>query len=619
MKNILLFVEVCMIALTSFAQNPVVKNGAVVTVLDLGTASSVLGYSGGTRTMLWADDDLNVVVNFHRMGPGATPPGLSGYLGMDLGLNMGMTQDDWMPQIQVYASTLASAPNYYDACSFPSAAIYNPAGNISLSNAYLAWFAPNYANLAFSGFGGYSYGAANLADPSDTTKHLRWYNAHPFTHIPDGFTVSQTGVAHMVDRDINTGSGSPVYQDSVIYGRGVWNVVTKDFDYTFTTLAFPCIDGTAADCKIAVSPDGMDVWMSVLTNPGNAMPLLDSTYFPVLRKSTDGGLTWSDLIAVEIDGPYGISEVKNQNSDYFIMNFFPWPYPTRDEIPFTTAFDHSLSVDKWGNPHMGVAIGYATGHFSLFTGIDSLINVYDIYSTDGGDHFHGICMGSLKTFRGTWGGFSSDNRVYISRTKTGDKMFVTWNDTRVDGEENNQHPDVWARGFDLITHKLTKVNGLINSPKNVTEFSAISGEAYWQCASPIVFTDNNKYTIPICTQWFADPAVGSQFKYIPDFSFINADFTSVGIDQDCSELTSVKLYPNPVKDIAIVSVNLPQQAIVSAEITNLFGRQLISLDKGYMEAGIQQFSIDAGNLAAGIYFIIVVINGQKFPLKAIVE
>lgn len=93
----------------------------------------------------------------------------------------------------------------------------------------------------------------------------------------------------------------------------------------------------------------------------------------------------------------------------------------------------------------------------------------------------------------------------------------------------------------------------------------------------------------------------------------------MGTDQDCSELTSVKLYPNPVKDIAIVSVNLPQRAIVSAEITNLFGRQLISLDKGYMEAGMQQFSLDAGNLAAGIYIITVVINGQKFPFKAIVE
>lgn len=97
MKNIITIGVVCMIALTSFAQKPVVKNGAVVTVLDLGTSSSVLGYSGGTRTMLWADDDLNVVVNFHRMGPGAIPPGLSGYLGMDLGLNMGLTQDDWMP------------------------------------------------------------------------------------------------------------------------------------------------------------------------------------------------------------------------------------------------------------------------------------------------------------------------------------------------------------------------------------------------------------------------------------------------------------------------------------------------------------------------------------------
>jgi len=59
----------------------------------------------------------------------------------------------------------------------------------------------------------------------------------------------------MLDTDDNVESGSVVYQDSVIYGRGIWNATTHDFDYTYKTIAFPCIDMYgSADAKIAASP-----------------------------------------------------------------------------------------------------------------------------------------------------------------------------------------------------------------------------------------------------------------------------------------------------------------------------------------------------------------------------
>jgi hypothetical protein len=148
-----------------------------------------------------------------------------------------------------------------------------------------------------------------------------------------------------------------------------------------------------------------------------------------------------------------------------------------------------------------------------------------------------------------------------------------------------------------------------------------------QCASPYVFTDNGKYTIPICTQWWADPTLDATYKYIPDFSYVDADFTvpvinpgfQVGIDQKNNELASVTVYPNPVKDIAKVSVNLKQSANVSVELTNLVGQQVMSLNKGNMNAGTQQFSIDASSLNAGVYFITVKVNGQKYTQKLIVE
>jgi hypothetical protein len=606
----------------------------IVTVLNLGTSANILGYSGGSRTMVWADPDLNVVINIHRMGPGTNPASLSGYLGMDLGLNMGATQADWTNQIQVLAATMAASPYYYDASRYPSAGIYNPDGNTDLANAYLGYFAPNFANMVVSGFGGYSYGVDNLVNHADSTKHLRWYHPAPYTYIPDGYTISnRQGLAHMADIDANVESGSVVYQDSVIYGRGVWNATTHDFDYTFKTLAFPCVSmNSCADVKIAASPDGRYLWMSALTDLVGATPLIAGTYFPVLRMSTDSGKTWSAPKAIQLDGPNGIAAVKNQYSDYFIQNVFVGPpYPTRDEIPYTTAFEHGLSVDKWGNPHIAVAIGTpGSTPYSISTGIDSLINVFDIYSVDKGATFQGVFLGALATLRGIWtsagGDIASDNRVYISSTKDGDKMFITYNDTRITGVTDNLNPDVYARGFDLINNMITSDAG-VDQPNDVTFLSDIMQEAYMQCASPYVFTDNGKYTIPICTQWWADPTLDASFKYIPDFSYLDADFTvpvinpgfQVGIDQKNNELASVTVYPNPVKDIAKVSVNLKQSANVSVELTNLVGQQVMSLNKGNMNAGTQQFSIDASSLTAGVYFITVKVNGQKYTQKLIVE
>ncbi|MFZ4521574.1 MAG: T9SS type A sorting domain-containing protein [Bacteroidales bacterium] len=657
MKNILIASLLLITGLSTFAQHPRIKSGiyyrnyqkeqpvirepiekinlspvtsshliaengdnpTIVTVLDLGTSANVLGYSHGTRTMLWADDDLNVVANFHRMGPGATPSSLSGYLAMDLGENMGQAQSDWTTQIQVCAATLAATPNYYDACRYPSAGIYNPSGNFALANTFLAFFAPSYANLSGNNLGGYCYGTANLVNHADTTKHLRWYNAPPYTYIPDGFTIAKNGIAHMVDLEMKIESGVPVYQDSVIYGRGVWNATTKDFDYTFTTLAFPVRDDNpAADCKIATSPDGITIWISVLCNPSYGTPLLDSTYYPVLRKSTDGGLNWSDPIVVQLDGPDGIWEVKEQYSYYFIEHFFGLPSPTRDEIPYTTAFDHSLSVDKYDNPHIGVAIGYAPGIYSITTGVDSLINVFDIYTINQGVSFQGKFLGSLKTFRGTWDGNTCDNRVYVARNKLGDKMFFTWNDTRIDGVVDNQNPDVYARGFDLIYKRTTLEYGQ-NAPRNVTYSSAIAHEAYWQCASPLIFTDNSKYTIPICTQWFSDASADSRFKYISDFSFKDSDFTYTGMENENSHQSLLNIFPNPAKVNANILIELKQGGNVNVVVKSLTGNSVISFKKGFMPAGPGRLSLDVSNLAAGVYFVTLDAGEVRYTGKLFVE
>jgi hypothetical protein len=45
----------------------------------------------------------------------------------------------------------------------------------------------------------------------------------------------------------------------------------------------------------------------------------------------------------------------------------------------------------------------------------------------------------------------------------------------------------------------------------------------------------------------------------------------------------------------------------------------MSLNKGSMSAGTTQFNLDASSLTSGVYFVTVLVNGQKFTQKMVVE
>jgi hypothetical protein len=611
-------------------------NPNIVSVITLGTSANAYGYSygGGQKTMVWADDSLKALVNVHRMGPGTTPPSFSGYISVDLGVNMGVTSGDWTNNYQIYAATLNTGGTYYvDAGRYPQGGIYSPPGNTSPANAYAVYFIPNLSNT-LSTWGGYSYGRTSLGTQSDSTKHLYWYAPPPYTYIPDGFTITNMGVTLATDLDQNWESGALVYESNVILHRGVWNTTNLDFDYSLNNLIpLVTLDGSRpAGTRVAASPDGNTVWVVSLGDNGTAGAIGGmQSWYPILFKSNDGGLTWSDPIGVQLDGPNGIPGiVQRMFTDYRLTQIFD-PVPAREDISYTTAFDCDLVVDKWGNPHIGVVIGL-TGStaYSISTNTnptDSLLAAYDVYSTDDGVTWQAIKMGTISAFRGTYGTITEDNRTNIAVTEAGDKVFVTWLDTQSGGVDNI-NPDVFARGFDLVLNKITSKNG--NAGDNVTFLSDIYQQAYFECTSHYVFTDGSDVIVPICTELLSVPTDETQpvtFKYIPDFKYSPSDYTidtgndpfPVGVDNKKNDIASFTVVPNPVKDLARLSVNLSQSGNVSILVSNITGQTVLSLNKGQMDRGQHDFTLDATTLHTGVYFCTLIVDGQKITSKLIVE
>ncbi len=619
----------------TFAQGSNNGSKGIVSVIPIGTSANAYGYgyAGGQKTLVWADDNLKVVINTHRMGPGSTPPSLSGYLAVDRGLNMGATPADWTNNYQIYNALMPGGQYYLDAARYPQGVIYNPEGNSDPANAYVVFYAPNLSSTATT-WGGQSYGVANLMNNADSTKHLRPYNPPPFTYIPDGMDINRQGVVLVSDIDQDWTTGSVVYQGNIIIYRGVWDAVEKDVFYEDILLPVATLDNSRpADDRVAFSPDGQTAWMVTLGNTGNLTTPGMLNYYPILYKSTDAGQTWEGPIEVQLDGENGIYAVVYELlDDTMIAALFNPPLPDRTQIGYTTAFDCDIVVDKFGNPHIGVIVGVTgSNDYSIVTAYGAFAAM-DIYSLDGGTTWVGQIMGYPKQFRGTFGDLTEDNRIQIASNWAGDKVFVAWLDTDPSIAQENNQPDIYCRGFDLMANKVTGVAqgaGYLDLPNNVTYFSDVYFQAYFFAMSRYIFTDNDKYTIPFVVEGLTDPAGVTnpvQFKYIPDFYYTDADFVfpvgnpGVGIAPvNRIEAAVSQINPNPAQEKAKVMLSLEKPTRVSYSILNAASQKVYESTPVNCSAGTSYLNIPVSNLRSGVYFVNFNIGNERVTRKLMVK
>jgi hypothetical protein len=79
-----------------------------------------------------------------------------------------------------------------------------------------------------------------------------------------------------------------------------------------------------------------------------------------------------------------------------------------------------------------------------------------------------------------------------------------------------------------------------------------------------------------------------------------------------------RLYPNPVKDVATVELNLTASSKVNVQVIAADGRVVINADKGILNQGTQQVFINTQNLAKGSYIVRVKTDSDTFT-KTIVK
>src|SRR5262249_3600769 len=137
----------------------------------------------------------------------------------------------------------------------------------------------------------------------------------------------------------------------------------------------------------------------------------DSVYYPVVLKTTDGGITWSQPVAISLAG---LDFFFNLGSNLF------------------TLFEHSdVAVDANGELHIAATVFQPAGAWTIWlTPGYATFGIFDIYSS--GPDWKARKLTFPQTFSASYGWSGSTrqfNRPQVSIDSSGTKLFFVWAET----------------------------------------------------------------------------------------------------------------------------------------------------------------------------------------------
>jgi len=577
-----------------------------VTGVEIGTSANGLTVLNNATNCVMANSDLGTVAFIHRNDPSATGFGTSSQFNFDASTDGGMT---WTINYgPLNPNTDGSGVGGING-RYPQAVFFNPSGATTADSIYLAYLGTwhngssnfNTWDGAIHGVGRVDGTTGTFTEGDDSVNHG---NVGIFTSMCESTPGTFWTVTPAWDGDDL--AGYPNDSNYVVL-KGIWNATTRDIDWSISTIInLPPdlgFDGNtyAVDPLIAFDPTGEKGWIVI---DGDFINDGIYVYQPVFFNTTDGGTTWS--VPEFLD----LSQFDN------ILTTLD---PSGSGIP-TTAFDVNLAVDANGNPHFVSVIGSGSDN-----GIEGYTHViFDIVHF--GDTWQAIQLGDAgQSFRGyvgsgAAGDYTEDNRVRISRTPDGSKMYVTWiatDSTLFDQTYSNSYPNMFGAGIDANLHT-TPV-------KNITGGTNFDALAYMPHTAPICMrnSSNDASIIPtvviqVNSSGAFDTAPAT-FFYLNGVQFDDSEFPFNSVPTvNTPEFEVSQNYPNPFNDRTQFKITVPNQSNVTVKVTNILGQEVYSTSLNYA-AGTHFFTLNKENLSSGIYNFSVIANGKQITKKITVD
>ena len=84
-------------------------------------------------------------------------------------------------------------------------------------------------------------------------------------------------------------------------------------------------------------------------------------------------------------------------------------------------------------------------------------------------------------------------------------------------------------------------------------------------------------------------------------------------------VNTINVYPNPMTNYAIVDFNLAEANKVSIVLVNTIGQVVFSEELGKLNAGTQNYSLDAASLSNGLYLLHIKVGDNTVTKKVAIN
>jgi hypothetical protein len=105
-------------------------------------------------------------------------------------------------------------------------------------------------------------------------------------------------------------------------------------------------------------------------------------------------------------------------------------------------------------------------------------------------------------------------------------------------------------------------------------------------------------------------------EYIERPEWLNTSIDETGIFHS----ENIRVYPNPASDVVNFTLDLNEQSEVAIHIFDVMGKLVTTLEKGHMQAGLQNVSWNLLNdMNSGIYFALIRTGNKMETVKFTIE
>ncbi len=580
--------------------------------------------------------------------------------------------------------------NTWDSCAlwadaanwgrYPQGGIYNPAGNTSLSSAYVVGMGP--VTIAATGWPGNWFASRPLSTLNNTLTTVpnsqQFIASNSATYAPNtgpvafsryGFSSTDDGAVRslgFIMDDANALTG----MRGVSISKGTFNAGA--FTWTNDSIVPSVIlkgDGTrnifTQMANMAWNESGTIGYVMVMGAPVGVTGSNKNAFQPIVYKTTNSGTSWAQLPRIDfnstalapiLDHISAIGSNSNLAIPFFSDADMVVDAAGKLHIGATirTAFsDHNDSLAHYGTytvsinpgenylwphtpgqrPYLYDFIGDGTSAWT-YTTIDSLSS--EEAGTEAGDDGVNDNPWAATGVSGS----KTDNvgsRIQMGRTPDG--KFITFSFSESDTNFTNG-----SRKFNSLPNiktRLMEVNNatpyfVLPTEINVTKVAAgtgtnnpsVASRATLHYMSPktgsaTISTVGGSTVVDVYTPMTVtnsnplDPVLNNTTWYQSGKLTYTLMTTGVSENSQNSASNSV-IYPNPASNNAVLAIDMRDNSAVDVVVMNALG-QVVKTTKVNAQTGSNKINIDLNGLASGIYMVNVKVANATSTKKLIVE